>query len=217
MQTEILLAVDAESIHRALEILRKGGLVAFPTDTVYGLGALAFDGKAVESIYLAKDRPIEKSIPVLIGDNTDLEKLSADISDIVRRLVSRFWPGPLTVIVPKKPTLPESVSATATVGVRVPDHPVARKLLRDAGPMAVTSANISGQPSPATAQEVFDQLSGRIELIIDGSKTPGGVPSTLVDCTGSEFKVLREGPITLEQILSAIGENSNDTFNRGSD
>ena len=217
MQTEILLADDAESIHRALEILRKGGLVAFPTDTVYGLGALAFDGKAVESIYLAKDRPIEKSIPVLIGDNTDLEKLSADISDIVRRLVSRFWPGPLTVIVPKKPTLPESVSATATVGVRVPDHPVARKLLRDAGPMAVTSANISGQPSPATAQEVFDQLSGRIELIIDGSKTPGGVPSTLVDCTGSEFKVLREGPITLEQILSAIGENSNDTFNRGSD
>ena len=217
MQTEILLAGDAESIQRALEILRKGGLVAFPTDTVYGLGAPAFDGKAVESIYLAKDRPIEKSIPVLIGDDTDLEKLSADISDVVRSLVSRFWPGPLTVIVPKKPTLPESISTTATVGVRVPDHPMARKLLRAAGPMAVTSANISGQPSAVTAQEVFDQLSGRIELILDGGKTPGGVPSTLVDCTASEIKVLREGPITLEQILSAISENSNDTFNLGSD
>jgi L-threonylcarbamoyladenylate synthase len=213
MQTEIILADDAESIQRALEILRKGGLVAFPTDTVYGLGAPAFDGKAVESIYLAKDRPSEKSIPVLIGDDTDLEKLSADISDIVRRLVSRFWPGPLTLIVPKKPTLPESVSATATVGVRVPDHSVARRLLRDAGPMAVTSANISGQPSPATAQEVFDQLSGRIELIIDGGKTPGGVPSTLVDCTGSEIKVLREGPITLGQILAVFSKNSNRTFN----
>ncbi|HMD80599.1 MAG TPA: L-threonylcarbamoyladenylate synthase, partial [Anaerolineales bacterium] len=130
MQTEIILAEDVESIQRALAILRKGGLVAFPTDTVYGLGAHAFDGKAVESIYLAKDRPSEKSIPVLIGDDTDLEKLSAHISGVVRRLVSRFWPGPLTVIVPKKPTLPESVSATATVGARVPDHPVARMLLR---------------------------------------------------------------------------------------
>jgi L-threonylcarbamoyladenylate synthase len=94
---------------------------------------------------------------------------------------------------------------------------MARKLLRAAGPMAVTSANISGQPSAVTAQEVFDQLSGRIELILDGGKTPGGVPSTLVDCTASEIKVLREGPITLEQILSAISENSNDTFNLGSD
>jgi L-threonylcarbamoyladenylate synthase len=168
------------------------------------LGALAFDGEAVESIYLAKDRPIEKAIPVLIGDDTDLEKVSDDISDVTRKLASQFWPGPLTVIVPKRPTLPESVSATNTIGVRIPDHPVARELLRAAGPMAVTSANISGQPSPATAQEVFDQLNGRIELIIDGGRTPGGIPSTLVDCSESEIKVLREGPITLEQILSAI-------------
>lgn len=213
MKTEIILADHIESIHRALRVLRKGGLVAFPTDTVYGLGALAFDGTAVESIYLAKDRPIEKAIPILIGDEKDLGKLSDDISKDVRRLVSRFWPGPLTVIVPKKPTLPHSVSATATVGVRVPDHPVARKLLRDAGPMAVTSANISGQSSPSTAQEVLDQLNGRIELIIDGGSTPGGVPSTLVDCTGSEIKVLREGPISLGQILAVLGENSNHTFN----
>jgi len=204
MRTEIIRAGHGESIQRALEVLHKGGLVSFPTDTVYGLGALAFDGKAVESIYLAKDRPIEKAIPVLIGDDTDLEKVSDNISDVARKLASRFWPGPLTVIVPKKPTLPESVSATDTVGVRIPDHPVARELLRAAGPMAVTSANISGQSSPSTAQEVFDQLNGRIELIIDGGRTAGGVPSTVVDYSGSEIRVLREGPITLEQILSLI-------------
>ena len=204
MRTEIIPADHGESIWRALWVLHKGGLVSFPTDTVYGLGALAFDGEAVESIYLAKDRPIEKAIPVLIGDDTNLEKVSDDISDVTRKLASHFWPGPLTVIVPKKPTLPESVSATSTVGVRIPDHTVARELLRAAGPMAVTSANISGEPSPSTAREVFDQLNGRIELIIDGGPTPGGVPSTLVDCTGSEIKVLRQGPITLEQILSVI-------------
>lgn len=217
MQTEIMPAGHGELIKRAVEVLQKGSLVAFPTDTVYGLGALAFDGDAVESIYLAKDRPIEKAIPVLIGDDSGLEKISDDITDAVRKLASRFWPGPLTIIVPKKRTLPESVSATDTIGVRIPDHSVARELLRIAGPMAVTSANISGQLSPSTAQEVFDQLKGRIDLIIDGGRTPGGVPSTLVDCTGSEIQVLREGPITLEQILSAIGENSNDTFSRGSD
>ena len=204
MQTEIIPANHGESIQHALWVLHKGGLVSFPTDTVYGLGALAFDGDAIESIYLAKDRPIEKAIPVLIGDDTDLEKVSDNISDVARKLASHFWPGPLTVIVPKMPTLPESVSATDTVGVRIPDHPVARELLRAAGPIAVTSANISGQPSPSTAQEVFDQLKGRIELIIDGGRTPGGVPSTVVDCSRSEIKVLREGPITLEQILSLI-------------
>ena len=204
IQTEIISADHHESIQRALHVLNKGGLVAFPTDTVYGLGTLAFDGKAVESIYLAKDRPIEKAIPVLIGDDADLDKVSNGVTDIVRTLASRYWPGPLTIIVTKKPTLPESVSATQTVGVRVPDHPVAQALLRSTGPMAVTSANISGQPSPSTAQEVFEQLKGRIHLIVDGGKTPGGVPSTLVDCTGSEIKVLREGPISLQKILSAI-------------
>lgn len=206
IQTAIIPVDHSESIQRALEVLQKGRLVAFPTDTVYGLGALAFDGNAVESIYFAKDRPVEKAIPVLIGDHAELEKVSNNISDVVHKLVSQFWPGPLTVVVPKKATLPEAVSASETVGVRIPDHQVARALLRSTGPMAVTSANISGQPSPSTAQEVFEQLNGRIDLIIDGGKTPGGVPSTLVDCTGSEIKVLREGPISLEQILSAISQ-----------
>ena len=202
MQTRIMSADNKQWLPRALEILRNGGLVAFPTDTVYGLGALAFDGKAVESIYLAKDRPVEKAIPVLIWDASDLEKISADIPERTRALASRFWPGPLTVLVPKKPTLPESVSATATVAVRVPDHAVARELLRAAGPMAVTSANLSGQASPSTAQEVLAQLNGRIDLILDGGTTPGGVPSTLVDCSSNEIKILRPGPITLAELLS---------------
>jgi len=202
MQTRIMSADNKEWLPRALEILRNGGLVAFPTDTVYGLGALAFDGKAVESIYLAKDRPVEKAIPVLIWDASDLEKISADIPERTRALASRFWPGPLTLLVPKKPTLPESVSATATVAVRVPDHAVARELLRAAGPMAVTSANLSGQASPSTAQEVLAQLNGRIDLILDGGTTPGGVPSTLVDCSSNEIKILRAGPITLAELLS---------------
>lgn len=204
MQTEVLLASSPDIIPRALAILKNGGLIAFPTDTVYGVGALAFDSQAVESIYAAKDRPVEKAIPILIGDTNDLEKVAVDIPAAAHRLASRFWPGPLTILVPKRAELPEAVSATATVGVRVPDHPVARELLRASGPMAVTSANISGAHSPVTAQEVYEQLGGRIALIIDGGRTPGGIPSTLVDCTISELKILREGPISLEELRSAL-------------
>ncbi len=204
MQTEILSSSSPEALPRAYEVLQAGGLVAFPTDTVYGVGALAFDGKAVESIYAAKARPPEKAIPILIGDAEDVEKVGVDIPDAARQLISRFWPGPLTILVPKRPDLPEAVSATSTVGVRVPDHEVARELLRRAGPMAVTSANISGAQSPITAQQVYEQLGGRIPLIIDGGRTPGGVPSTLVDCTTAELKILREGPISLTELRSAL-------------
>ena len=207
METKILPAYSLDALPLALEILKGGGLVAFPTDTVYGVGALAFDGAAVESIYIAKDRPAEKAIPVLIGNADDLAKVSLDIPEIAMKLAARFWPGPLTLVVPKHPDLPEAVSAAPTVGVRVPDHPVAQALLRAAGPMAVTSANLSGQLSPVTAQEVFAQLSGRIALILDGGKTPGGVPSTVVDCTGVEPQILRAGPFFLDELLSVLGLN----------
>jgi L-threonylcarbamoyladenylate synthase len=207
METKILPASSLDALPLALEILKGGGLVAFPTDTVYGVGALAFDGAAVESIYIAKDRPAEKAIPVLIGDADDLAKVSLDVPGIAIKLAARFWPGPLTLVVPKHPDLPEAVSAAPTVGVRVPDHPVAQALLRAAGPMAVTSANLSGQLSPVTAQEVFAQLGGRIALILDGGKTPGGVPSTVVDCTGVEPQILRAGPIVQDELLSVLGLN----------
>jgi L-threonylcarbamoyladenylate synthase len=205
MKTEILLAGDQGMLARAQEELQKGGLVAFPTDTVYGVGTLAFNAAAVRSIYIAKDRPDDKAIPVLIGDSTDLEKVTQEIPEAASRLAARFWPGPLTLVVSKRPDLPETVSATPTVGVRVPDHALARKLLSAAGPMAVTSANLSGQPSPSTAQEVLAQLGGRIALIIDGGKTPGGIPSTVVDCSGQEIRILREGPILKDQIWAALG------------
>ena len=201
MKTEI---IPASEIQAALKILQNGGIVAFPTDTVYGLGALAFNNNAIESIYKAKNRPIEKAIPILIGDLSDFEKVADDIPNMALRFASRFWPGPLTCIVPKKQTLPLAVSATTTVAVRIPDHIDARALLRAAGPMAVTSANISGGQNPSTAQEVYDQLNGRIPLILDGGTTQGGIPSTLVDCTGELPMILREGPITLDELLSAL-------------
>jgi L-threonylcarbamoyladenylate synthase len=203
MKTEIILAQDPLSLKRALETLGKGGLVAFPTDTVYGVGALAFDRKAVESIYTAKNRPGEKAIPILIGDVEDLKKICPGLPELALKLAGRFWPGPLTLVVPKHPELSQAVSSSGTVGVRMPDHPVARALLRLAGPMAVTSANISGRPSPTDAKEVFNQLGGRVALIIDGGKTPGGVPSTVVDCVGAEPKILRVGPIPEAQIQEA--------------
>jgi L-threonylcarbamoyladenylate synthase len=202
MNTEILSANDPSAIPRALEILQAGGLVAFPTDTVYGLGSLAFDQTAIESIYIAKDRPLEKAIPILIGDGDTLDQVAVDVPALAQRLTARFWPGPLTLILPKRADLPAAVSATDTVGVRVPDHAVARALLRAAGPMAVSSANLSRQESPKTAGEVIRQLNGRIPLVLDGGETPGGVPSTVVDVTGAEPVILRAGPITLEQIKS---------------
>jgi L-threonylcarbamoyladenylate synthase len=205
MKTEILPAQDPGTLARALAVLRHGGLVAFPTDTVYGVGALAFNGAAVGSIYIAKNRPVEKAIPVLIGALIDLAKVTLEVPAVAVQLAARFWPGPLTLVVSKHPDLPETVSATATVGVRAPDHVVAQGLLLAAGPMAVTSANLSGQPSPSTAQEVFGQLGGRIALIIDGGKTPGGVPSTVVDCSGMELQILREGPISKDEIRAVLG------------
>ncbi len=204
MRTAILLAQDPEMLARALTVLQGGGLVAFPTDTVYGLGALAFNAAAVGRIYAAKDRPLEKAVSVLIADPSDLAKVTLDVPRVAARLAGRFWPGPLTMIVRKHPDLPEAVSAGQTVGVRIPDHPVARALLRVAGPMAVTSANLSGQASPSSAQEVYAQLAGRIALIVDGGKTPGGVPSTVVDCTGKEPRILRAGPVSEEEIRSVL-------------
>ncbi|CAG1015597.1 Threonylcarbamoyl-AMP synthase [Anaerolineales bacterium] len=201
MKTEI---VPATEIEQALRILRSGGIVAFPTDTVYGVGSLAFDNTAIESIYTAKDRPVEKAIPILIADLDDIYKVAEGIPDMALRFAVHFWPGPLTCVVPKKPILPSAVSATPTVAVRIPDHIDARALLRAAGPMAVTSANISGHPSPSTAQEVYDQLDGRIPLILDGGKTPGGLPSTLVDCTGEQPIILRQGPISLSELMTVL-------------
>ncbi len=202
--TPILPSSALDALDAALRELRAGRLVVFPTDTVYGVGALAFDERAVQSIYDAKGRSEEKAIPVLLGDAADLGKVASNLPPMVQLLGRRFWPGPLTLVVPKRPDLPSAVSATGAVGVRVPDHSFARALLMAVGPMAVTSANRSGQPSPCTAEDVVQQLDGRVALIIDGGRTPGGVPSTVLDCTGTEPRVLRAGPLTIDQIRAAL-------------
>jgi L-threonylcarbamoyladenylate synthase len=204
MKTEILSIEAPDALLSALKILREGGLVAFPTDTIYGIGSVAFNQVAVESIYFAKDRPLEKAIPILIADIDEIDKVARAFSPLARLLAAHFWPGPLTIVVPKREDLPAAVSTTSTIGVRVPNHITARALFRMAGPMTVTSANLSGRPNPCTAEQVFLQLNGRIPLILDGGKTPGGIPSTVVDVTKDEPFLLREGPISLEKIKSIL-------------
>jgi len=187
-------------------LLRAGELVAFPTDTVYGVGAIAWDREAVGKLYVAKLRSLDKAIPILLADPADLDQVARDVSPAVSRLAERFWPGPLTMVVPRSVQVPDEVTAGGdSVAVRVPDHPLARALIREAGaPLATTSANLSGGPSPVTAHEVSAQLAGRVALILDGGRCPGGVASTVVDLTGSSPVILRPGPIGLEEILAIL-------------
>lgn len=204
IQTVIVPAEAQDAIEQALKYLRADGLVAFPTDTVYGVGCQAFSAKAIKAIYQAKQRPMEKAIPILIGSSDDLEKVTSQIPPLASRLAARFWPGPLTLVLPKHPDLPMNISEGPTVGVRVPDHPIARRLLQAAGPLAVTSANLSGKESPRTVQQVLGQLSGRIHLVLDGGETPGGVPSTVVNPLGGDVVILRQGPVSREEMLSLL-------------
>jgi L-threonylcarbamoyladenylate synthase len=145
---------------------------------------------------------VDKGIPILIGDVEEFAKVSAEVPEIALKLALHFWPGPLTLVVPKHPQLPLAVSSTNTVGVRNPNHAIARSLLNLAGPMAVTSANLSGRPNPTTAMEVFADLGGRIALILDGGKSPGGIASTVVNCIGMEPQILRAGPVSMDEILA---------------
>lgn len=200
MKTEIMLADHPVAYLHALDVLKNGGVLAFPTDTVYGLATLPFEEMMVERLYVVKGRNSTKAIAILIGDLADLKQIVHDMPPLASRLAGHFWPGPLTLVLPSLDSLPKNLSPKTTIGVRMPDHPVALTLLRQAGPLAVTSANMSGQGNTKTAQEVLEQLGGRIHLILDGGVTPGGVPSTVVDCTGSEPVILREGPITLDEI-----------------
>lgn len=207
METQLLAIEDPKALATAIDILTGGGLVAFPTDTVYGLGALAFDEKAVGKLYDVKERGMDKAIPVLIGDAAQLDLVAAGANRMCQQLAKRFWPGPLTLVVPRHPSIPDAVTPLPTVGVRIPKFAHTQELLRLTGPLAVTSANISGQSSPSTAAGVKVQLGGRIPLILDGGVTPGGMPSTVVDCTRDKPVILREGPISLDEIMEALSPN----------
>ncbi|MCC7129904.1 MAG: threonylcarbamoyl-AMP synthase [Anaerolineae bacterium UTCFX2] len=204
MKTQIIPAALPEALTRALETLRKGQPVAFPTDTVYGIGASLWDAQAIERLFIVKDRPAEKAVAVLLGEPAALTQVAETLSRTAQRLAERFWPGALTLVVRRRLDLPDNLSPNLTIGVRMPDHPLALALLRRAGPLAVTSANLAGAANAATAQEVYAQLAGRIPLILDGGKTPGGLPSTVLDCTTDEPRILRPGPITPEMIAAAL-------------
>jgi L-threonylcarbamoyladenylate synthase len=204
MKTERISAQAAEAIPHALDILEHGGVVAFPTDTVYGLGVPAFRADGIERLYAIKGRSHTKAIAVLLSSPAELEQVAEQPSEAALRLAARFWPGPLTIVVPRNLNVPAALSAEPTIGVRVPDHAVALSLLAAVGPMAVTSANLSGQSNARTADEVLAQLEGRVHLLIDGGPTPGERPSTVVDMTGEAPKVLRQGPIEEGDVLAAL-------------
>ncbi len=199
---------DPDTLARAAAIIRKGGLVAFPTETVYGLGANALDEAAVRKIFEAKGRPAWDPIIVHISDQTMMELLAAELPDAFVLLTQKFWPGPLTVVVRKKPTVPDVVTANLpTVAVRMPNHPVALGLIAAAGvPIAAPSANRFGRPSPTTADHVWHDLAGRIDAILDAGPTQVGVESTVLDLTRTPPTILRPGGVSREALEEVLGE-----------
>jgi L-threonylcarbamoyladenylate synthase len=195
-------APDAAAITRAAEVLRSGGLVAFPTETVYGLGAHALDRAAVRRIFEAKGRPSTDPLIVHVGSVTELSALVSRTSATVEALAARFWPGPLTLVLPRSPAVPDEVTAgLETVAIRIPSHPVARALLDAAAiPIAAPSANLFSRPSPTRAAHVLEDLDGRIDMVIDGGPTIVGVESTVLDLSGNVPTILRPGAVTREML-----------------
>ena len=203
-----LLPVTPESIAEAGEIIRAGGLVGFPTETVYGLGANALNGDAVRMIFEAKGRPGDNPLITHVATEAEIPPLiRGHIPAAARALMDAYWPGPMTLIFPKSDLIPPEVSAGLdTVGIRMPSHPAARALIQAAGvPIAAPSANRSGRPSPTTAKHVMDDMDGRIPLILDGGPCDVGVESTVIDVTGDVPRVLRPGGVTPEMIAKACG------------
>jgi len=202
----ICLGIGDADIARAVDVFRSGGIVAFPTDTVYGIGAHAYLPAAVEQLYIAKGRPEVKAIPLLLSGLAALPEVAADIPDQAYALAARFWPGALSLVLRRTVRVPDAVTSGGdTVAVRVPDHRVTQALIAALGaPLAATSANRSEQPAPATADEVWAQLAGRIHLILDGGTCPGGVASTVVDLTVSPARILRQGGIPASELAALI-------------
>lgn len=195
-----------EEIKNAVEILKRGGIIAFPTDTVYGLGANAFDSRAVARIYEIKERPKHQPFPLLIKDTTQISILAEPISEFALFLAGRFWPGGLTLVLSKSASLPKHLSSQSTVAVRIPDHTIPMALIQGLGkPIIGTSANISSQPNTLTVDEVKQRLGDNVDLIIDGGRCSGG-ESTIVDITGEVPIILRQGIIPQYEIEKAFEE-----------
>jgi len=199
--------VSPEAIKEAAQLIRKGELVGMPTETVYGLGANALDEEAVKKIFAAKGRPGDNPLIVHVSCLAEIPPLVKEIPDSAKRLMEAFWPGPMTLILPKSALIPSAVSAGLdTVGIRLPASEAARDLIRESGcPIAAPSANRSGRPSPTTAQHVFEDMDGRIPMILDGGDSEVGVESSVIDATGEVPVILRPGGITPEMVEAVLG------------
>lgn len=198
---------QADKLERAASIIRSGRLVAFPTETVYGLGADALNEQALQRLFEAKGRPADNPLIVHVGHRKDVERVAEEVSDSAWQLIDKFWPGPLTLVLKRKPEVPALVSSgLPTIAVRMPYNGIAISLIRLADtPIAAPSANRSGRPSPTSAAHVLADLDGRIEMIIDGGATDIGIESTVLDMTGGVPVILRPGWITEQQIARVTG------------
>jgi len=213
MKKTLLLKVDShepeiEKVRMAADFIRKGGLVAFPTETVYGLGADALNPKAVSSLFEAKKRPFDNPPIVHVGNAKDVYKLAKTVSIKAERLMKEFWPGPLTLIFKRSEVVPDvTVAGLDTIAIRMPKHNVALVLIRESGcPIAAPSANLAGKPSPTTAKHVLDDLNGRIDVVLDAGPTRIGVESTVLDMTVDPPQVLRPGGTPYEVLKKILGK-----------
>jgi len=212
LNTEVIkidpIKIDEEKLKKAAQILKNGGVVAFPTETVYGLGADALRREASKKIYAAKGRPSDNPLIVHVSKEEEVYKLCNNINDNTKALMKKFWPGPLTIILQKKEILPvETTGGLNTVGVRMPNHSVALKLIELSGcPLAAPSANTSGRPSPTRAEHVIEDMLGKIDMIIDAGVVGIGIESTIVDMTEDVPVILRPGAITKEMLEEVLGE-----------
>lgn len=206
IRTVRLSARTPDALEQAVDALRRGELVAFPTDTVYGVGAHAFLIDAVARLYVVKQRPSHLPVPLLLPDAAAMAAVCRDIPTVAWQIAERFWPGGLSLILKRAPVVPDAVTAGGTtLAVRVPDHPLVRGLCQGLGvPLAATSANRHGQPDPVTAVEVEVALGGRIPLILDGGACPGGMASTVLDLTVWPPAILRPGPVTAQQLAPVV-------------
>jgi len=196
-----------QQVKLGISIFKRGGLVAFPTDTVYGLGASANVPQAVERVYMVKKRPPNMALPLLLADISQISEVAEPVPPIVWLLADKFLPGALTIVLPKSKSVPDIITAGGmTVAIRIPAHPVPVALARGSGaPIVGTSANLSGKPSARTADEVKSQFGDKVDLVIDGGKCPGGRESTVVDVTGKTPTILREGAISEEELRGVCG------------
>ena len=212
METKVFVArdnyINDEELKEASAVIRSGGLVAFPTETVYGLGGDATNPEASRKIYAAKGRPSDNPLIVHIADFSQLRNIVAEVPQEAEKLAEAFWPGPLTMILRKNDVIPyETTGGLDTVAIRMPSHPVARAFLQDSGCMiAAPSANTSGRPSPTTAQHVWEDLHGKIEILLDGGPVGIGIESTIVDLSEERPMILRPGFITQEMLSAVLGD-----------